>query len=138
MLTAHRETNLVKKGVLHGACDYLLKPVRMEELQIIWRHVFRRQIDFKDQNKASLEEKACNMAGEVSQGIASQNNADQDKKLGKRRKEHAEEEEEDADEDEQENEDPSTQKKSRLVWGAELHRKFVAAVSQLGHESEFM
>ncbi|KAF1875599.1 hypothetical protein Lal_00006229 [Lupinus albus] len=29
----HKDKELVMKGVIHGTCDYLLKPVRIEELQ---------------------------------------------------------------------------------------------------------
>ncbi|MED6180848.1 hypothetical protein PIB30_013931 [Stylosanthes scabra] len=126
MVTEHKEPNLVKKGVVHGACDYLLKPVRMEELQIIWRHVFRRKVDHKDH-------KACNVAGQGIQGVVIENCANHDnKRLDKRRREQSEEEEEDADDYEQENENTSTHKKPRLVWDDELRRKFQAAVNQLG------
>ena len=31
------------KGIQHGACDYLLKPVRMKELRNIWQHVCRKK-----------------------------------------------------------------------------------------------
>ena len=58
VLSAHGDTKLVMKGVTHGACDYLLKPVRIEELKNIWQHVVRRKnFDSRDQNKASNEEK---------------------------------------------------------------------------------
>jgi DNA-binding response OmpR family regulator len=30
------------RGVTHGACDFLIKPVRIEELRNIWQHVIRR------------------------------------------------------------------------------------------------
>ncbi|KAE8656630.1 Two-component response regulator ARR11 [Hibiscus syriacus] len=43
MLSANGDTKLVMKGITHGACDYLLKPVRIEELQNIWQHVIRRK-----------------------------------------------------------------------------------------------
>ncbi|KAG8474414.1 hypothetical protein CXB51_033697 [Gossypium anomalum] len=39
MLSAHGDTKLVKKGITHGTCDYLLKPVHIEELKNIWQHV---------------------------------------------------------------------------------------------------
>ena len=140
MLSAHSDTKLVMKGVTHGACDYLLKPVRIEELKNIWQHVVRRKnFDSRDHNKAPNEEKAPNTAGEGSQGIISEHSGDQNKKLGKKRKDQSEEEEEeDGEGNEEENEDPSTQKKPRVVWSVELHRKFVAAVNQLGLDSEFL
>ncbi|KAG6526463.1 two-component response regulator ORR23-like [Zingiber officinale] len=37
-----RET--IAKAVAHGSCDYLLKPVRLQELRNIWTHVLRRKI----------------------------------------------------------------------------------------------
>ncbi|MBA0818910.1 hypothetical protein Gohar_019674 [Gossypium harknessii] len=49
MLSAHGHTKLVKKGITHGTCDYLLKPVCIDELKNIWQHVVRKKIfDFKD------------------------------------------------------------------------------------------
>lgn len=43
MLSACHDTKLVMKGISHGACDYLLKPVRLEELKNLWQHVIRRK-----------------------------------------------------------------------------------------------
>ncbi|XP_024633361.1 two-component response regulator ARR1 [Medicago truncatula] len=65
MFSANDDPKMVMKGIEHGACDYLLKPVRLKEVQIIWQHVIRK-------------------------------------------------------------------KKTRTVWSADLHRKFVVAVNQLG------
>ncbi|CAI5969028.1 unnamed protein product [Closterium sp. NIES-65] len=39
MMSANGETSVVMKGITHGAVDYLLKPVRIEELRNIWQHV---------------------------------------------------------------------------------------------------
>lgn len=136
VLSGYGDTERVMRGVIQGACDYLMKPVRMEELQNIWQHVVRRKIDGKDKNKTPSEDKACNMAAECSQAMASKDNVDQNNKLGQKRKERSEIEEEE--EDDQENEEPSSQKKPRLVWDAELHSKFLSAVHQLGIDSEFM
>ena len=41
---------MVLQGVTHGAVDFLIKPVRVEELRNVWQHVVRR--------KRSLEVKA--------------------------------------------------------------------------------
>ncbi|KAG4929796.1 hypothetical protein JHK82_046866 [Glycine max] len=148
MLSGYGDKERVMRGVIHGACDYLTKPVRIEELQNIWQHVVRRRIDSKDKNKTASEgkacsmagklaneEKACYMAGECSQAMASKSNADQNIKLGQKRKEQSEDEEEE--EYDQENEEPSNQKKPRLVWDAELHRKFLAAINHLGIDKAF-
>ncbi|XVE97354.1 hypothetical protein REPUB_Repub03eG0012400 [Reevesia pubescens] len=129
MLSAHGDTKLVMKGITHGACDYLLKPVRIEELQNIWQHVVRRKkFDRKDQYNSGSQDKPHIDCDEAA-GIG---NVDQNGKLNKKRKDQNEDEDEDRDENGHDNEDPSTQKKPRVVWSVELHRKFVAAVNQLG------
>uniref|UniRef100_A0A5B6ZJF2 Two-component response regulator n=1 Tax=Davidia involucrata TaxID=16924 RepID=A0A5B6ZJF2_DAVIN len=125
MLSANGDTKLVMKGITHGACDYLLKPVRIEELKNIWQHVIRRRkFDSKGQNKSG---KPYQENGGQGPG-----DSDQNGKLNRKRKDQIEEEDEENDEDGQNNDDPSTQKKPRVVWSVELHRKFVAAVHQLG------
>jgi len=43
VMSADGETDLVMKGVVHGAVDYLIKPVRIEELRNLWQHVVRRE-----------------------------------------------------------------------------------------------
>ncbi|KAL6274973.1 hypothetical protein ACE6H2_025665 [Prunus campanulata] len=135
MLSGHSDKELVMKGISHGACDYLLKPVRKEELTNIWQHVIRRKkFDSKDQNKSSSQDKACHETGEGGQGVSPAGSSDQNGKFNRKRKDQNEDEEEDYEDDEHENEDPSTQKKPRVVWSKELHGKFVAAVHQLGLE----
>lgn len=37
------DTNVVLRGVTHGAVDFLIKPVRIEELRNVWQHVVRRR-----------------------------------------------------------------------------------------------
>ena len=134
MLSAHSDTKLVMKGITHGACDYLLKPVRIEQLKNIWQHVVRKKKpDSKDQITASNQDKAWGGTGEA--GQTSTGSCDQ--KVNKKRKDQSEDEEEEGEDNGDENEDPSTQKKPRVVWSVELHRKFVAAVNQLGLDSEF-
>ncbi len=137
VLSAHSDTKLVMKGITHGACDYLLKPVRIEELKNIWQHVIRRKkFDSKDQAKSPNEDKARHGTDESGQGVTSVGDADQNGKLSRKRKDPNDDEEEEGEEDGNENDDPSSQKKPRVVWSVELHRKFVAAVNQLGLESE--
>ncbi|KAI4316387.1 hypothetical protein L6164_024371 [Bauhinia variegata] len=131
MLSANGDPKLVMKGITHGACDYLLKPVRIEELKNIWQHVIRRKkFDRKDGNKGGNQDKA-HSGSSNGLGSAGIGNSDQNGKLTKKRKDQDEEEDEE-NEDGPENDDPSTQKKPRVVWSVELHRKFVAAVNQLG------
>ncbi|XP_019432558.1 PREDICTED: two-component response regulator ARR12-like [Lupinus angustifolius] len=130
MLLALSDKELVIKGVAHGACGYLLKPVRIEELKNIWQHVVRKK-NFDGRVKPSKEEKAPNIAGKGSQGIISESSSDLNKNVGMRR---SEDEDEDLERGGEEMEDPSAQKRPHLVWTIELHKKFVDAVNQLGHE----
>ncbi|KAK9947181.1 hypothetical protein M0R45_012615 [Rubus argutus] len=52
LLSTSGDTKVVMKGISNGACDYLLKPVRVEQLKLIWQHVFRRRT--KDSKTSSL------------------------------------------------------------------------------------
>ncbi|CAL0327181.1 unnamed protein product [Lupinus luteus] len=134
MLSANGDKKMVMKGISHGACDYLLKPVRIEELKNIWQHVMRRKkFDSKDKNKTNNNlDKPTSDSGN-GPGSAGRENSDQNGKLNKKRKDQDDDEDEEQEND-NDNEDPSAQKKPRVVWSVELHRKFVAAVNQLGIE----
>mgnify|MGYP002775733079 FL=1 len=103
MLSANGETNAVMKGIKHGACDYLLKPVRIEELKVIWQHVVRKR---KDDGRNRVND-------------GGDNHGSDSLKCSKKRKDALEEE----DEAEVENEDPSSSKKQRVVWSVDLHQK---------------
>lgn len=125
MLSGNSDPKLVMKGITHGACDYLVKPVRLEELRNIWQHVIRRKVESKSQSKS--KSKSNNEHDKSDQGTE---NADQNVKLNRKRGI----EDEDVEENGHESDDPSAQKKPRVVWSIDLHRKFVAAVNQLGIE----
>jgi len=55
VMSANGETSTVMKGITHGACYYLLKPVRIEELRNIWQHVVRKLREPKE-HSASFED----------------------------------------------------------------------------------
>eukprot|EP00850_Spirogloea_muscicola_P022503 SM000298S10957 [mRNA] locus=s298:55610:60518:- [translate_table: standard] len=141
MMSANGETSAVMKGVTHGACDYLLKPVRIEELRNIWQHVLRKKKqDNKGDDAAGSIEDAGRRRDDEGDFTSS---ADQDTvsaskhSLNKKRKEgvqvtgSAKEEGEHTGFDEDDN-DPGALKKARVVWSVELHQQFVNAVNQLG------
>ncbi|KAK6790755.1 hypothetical protein RDI58_009836 [Solanum bulbocastanum] len=131
MMSGDGRTNLVMRGVQHGACDYLIKPIRDEELKNIWQHVVRKRynsskepecsgsLDNNDRYKRGSDDAEC--ASSVIEG------ADGVLKPQKKKREAKEE-----DDTEMENDDPSTTKKPRVVWSVELHQQFVSAVNQLG------
>ncbi|XP_037496233.1 two-component response regulator-like APRR3 isoform X3 [Jatropha curcas] len=43
MMSSHDSISMVLKCMLKGAADFLIKPVRRNELRNLWRHVWRRQ-----------------------------------------------------------------------------------------------
>lgn len=121
MMSANGETSAVMKGIKHGACDYLLKPVRIEELKNIWQHVVRKKKRDVGASDKFEDKQRLNDSGEYH----SSDGPDGSLKHPKKRKEED-------DDTELENEDLSSSKKPRVVWSVELHQKFVNAVNQLG------
>lgn len=127
-------TNLVMRGIRHGACDYLIKPIRDEELKNIWQHVVRKRcseikehdhsgsMEDHDHPKRAIDD--AEYASPVNEGT------DEVLKTQKKRRESKDEEDTDL-----ENDDPTTSKKPRVVWSVELHQQFVTAVNQLGIDS---
>ena len=45
VMSSNGDTPVVLRGVTHGAVDFLIKPVRIEELRNVWQHVVRRRRD---------------------------------------------------------------------------------------------
>ncbi|KAK5783803.1 hypothetical protein PVK06_038318 [Gossypium arboreum] len=116
MMSSDDGKGVVMKGIVHGACDYLVKPVRMEAIGLIWQHVVRK--------------KKKRFSGEITRSLPLQpaDNAvpPMDKRSLKYRKRTSE------DEDVAEDGESSEGKKPRMVWTQELHDLFVAAVNELG------
>ncbi|KAJ3678188.1 hypothetical protein LUZ60_001991 [Juncus effusus] len=130
MMSIDGETSRVMKGVQHGACDYLLKPVRMKELRNIWQHVYRKKMNevreiegheliscedlqlIRDAGFEGFEERSLSMTQWEAESSR------------KRKDEHSD----------QDGNDPTSVKKARVVWSVELHQKFVNAVNQIGFD----
>lgn len=137
MMSGNGETSAVMEGVIHGACDYLIKPVGIKELRNVWQHVVRKKRqEVKAVSMKSIEEaggcerqKRAGGADDADYTSSATDTTDGNWKLSKRRKGEFKEENED---DNEENDDPSTMKKPRVVWSVELHQQFVSAVNQLG------
>ena len=133
VMSVDGETSRVMKGVQHGACDYLLKPIRMKELRNIWQHVFRKKIhEVRDieilegiesfqmtRNGSDLYEDGHFLCGE-------------DLTLIRKRKDI------ESKHDEKDIGDNTSAKKARVVWSVELHQKFVKAVNQIGFDSKYI
>lgn len=128
MMSANGETSAVMKGIKHGACDYLLKPVRIEELKNIWQHVVRKKWRASQQSSSVDDSKARKVSND-SHPVSSENDGHDGVVKQSRKRKDIKEEEEDVDQD---FDDPSGTKKSRVVWSVDLHQQFVAAVNHLG------
>ncbi|KAK6122425.1 hypothetical protein DH2020_043816 [Rehmannia glutinosa] len=131
VMSADGRTNLVMRGIRHGACDYLIKPIRDEELKNIWQHVVRKRwTEIKEHDHSgSMEDHDRQKRAVDDAEYASSVNEGADEVLKAQRKRRDSKDEDDT---EFENDDPTTAKKSRVVWSVELHQQFVSAVNQLG------
>lgn len=129
MMSVDGETSRVMKGVQHGACDYLLKPIRMKELRNIWQHVYRKRVhevknmEIHDINddihflRSGFEHFDDRLFMTTIEMTSLRKRKDVDTR----------------DFSDQELNDSST-KKARVVWSVDLHQKFVNAVNQIGFD----
>ncbi|XP_042492570.1 putative two-component response regulator ARR20 [Macadamia integrifolia] len=112
MMSANDDKNMVMKGIKHGARDYLIKPIRKEEIQNLWQHVIRKKL-FKP-----------------NESIVKKEIIDENSKSIKREREQSKEKESTLNNDH--GEDISNHKKQRVVWTPQLHKKFIDAVHEIG------
>ncbi|KAF3682045.1 hypothetical protein FXO37_02560 [Capsicum annuum] len=128
MTSANDERKTIVEGIKHGASDYLVKPIKMEDVKNIFQHV---TISI-NKNKATQDDHSstpisCNDTNEFgvqesSSSILSHKRISQ----------------QDNDDDEETNNDqssdescPPRKKKNRMRWTKELHKKFMDAYYQL-------
>ncbi|URD91982.1 two-component response regulator [Musa troglodytarum] len=129
MMSIDGETSRVMKGVQHGACDYLLKPVRMKELKNIWQHVYRKKMHELKEIQTHYNNEDINILRYGSEDLDDRNLTDGITNISSARKRKDVDYKEFGD---QEFGDPSRLKKARVVWSVDLHQKFVNAVNQIG------
>ncbi|KAK2395183.1 two-component response regulator ARR12 [Trifolium repens] len=127
MFSANDDPKMVLKGITHGACDYLLKPVILKEVQTIWQHVIRKKKTTRRSNRDAPNSDSGNGIDSAVTG-----NSDQNERPSRKRKEKNEDDADEENEDDHDNDDPTAKKKARVVWTPSLHLKFVAAINQLG------
>ncbi|KAL2545851.1 Two-component response regulator ORR21 [Forsythia ovata] len=131
MMSGDGRTELVMRGIRHGACDYLIKPIRDEELKNIWQHVVRKKwkVSKEQDHSGCVEEGDFQKRANDDVEYASSVNEGADEVLKTQKKRRDTKEDDDM---ELENDDPTMAKKPRVVWSVELHQQFVSAVNQLG------
>lgn len=131
MLSAHSDYDTVMKGIIHGACDYLVKPVSLKELRNIWQHVVKKNIgSYKKIIGGPSRHLLPSSESAPSGSRKRKENVQEDS--GDNGDDDSDREEEDGDGSEQDGDESSNRKKPRVVWSQELHQKFVHAVQQLG------
>ncbi|CAO2832647.1 unnamed protein product [Amaranthus hypochondriacus] len=116
MTSASDEMEMIKKGVRHGAVDFLVKPVGLCEIKNIWQHVYRKNLPTKtckhdDKNEDEDEDEDDDIVGF--------NVPQKNKKSSKKRKKSRDALEE-------------ASKRERIRWTQPLHDKFLEAVAKLG------
>ncbi|XVE73378.1 hypothetical protein DITRI_Ditri11bG0113100 [Diplodiscus trichospermus] len=134
MMSSDDGKGVVMKGILNGACDYLVKPVRMEAVRLIWQHVVRKEkrilgdfqpptgnINVNDDRLLGLEQ--------ANDGAADQMPVRDKGSLQSLKRTR---EDDDGDIDGESSDGMTTAKKRRMIWTQELHDMFVAAVNRLG------
>ncbi|ESQ33138.1 hypothetical protein EUTSA_v10004402mg [Eutrema salsugineum] len=131
MMSVDGRTTTVMKGINHGACDYLIKPIRPEELKNIWQHVVRRKWTMNKElqrNSQALEDNKNSSSSLETVFSVSECSEESKLRKNKRRVDREDNEEDDL-------LDPgNNSKKSRVVWSIELHQQFASAVNHLGIE----
>uniref|UniRef100_A0A0D9XKD0 HTH myb-type domain-containing protein n=1 Tax=Leersia perrieri TaxID=77586 RepID=A0A0D9XKD0_9ORYZ len=131
IMASSADASTVMKYVANGAADFLLKPVRIEELRNIWQHVFRKQMREHNNNnimvgnnlERSYPPPPIAMAPAATTRTAAEASTPQE--ISEVR---------DINSNNGEITDIRDLRKSRLSWTAQLHRQFIAAVNHLGED----
>lgn len=119
---------VIMKGIIHGACDYLVKPVQMEAVRLIWQHVVRkrqRALEDFQQLRGNIHATGRTLLLKQAKNAVDQMPARERRTLKRAR------ENEDEDDEGELSEEVTTGKKPRVIWTQELHDIFVIAVNQL-------
>ncbi|KAI4969624.1 hypothetical protein ZWY2020_000538 [Hordeum vulgare] len=118
MLSVDYEKKAVMKGIEHGACDFMVKPVRTHELKNIWQHVKRwrnpeatSHISDDDNDDQSIQQ----WTAAKSEGSRNRINGGDDSSKNKESTYIS-----------------TTQKKPRVEWTIALHNKFLEAINEIG------
>lgn len=132
-VTGDESRDVIMEGIIRGACDYLVKPIREEALRHIWQHVVRNKTkELKELDQLKLRENNGEsqflMSNDVEEISTNKDAADTNDNLKRRLDGDQEYESENCD-------DVMRSKKSRLVWTEELHQMFITAVNELGVDS---
>uniref|UniRef100_A0ACD6AB25 Uncharacterized protein n=1 Tax=Avena sativa TaxID=4498 RepID=A0ACD6AB25_AVESA len=130
MMSVDGEKDTVYKGIAHGACDYLLKPINMKDLMNIWQHVVRKNLGAMNHNSESDDDDQRVVQPMVVDGERSGSTG---KKCAKKMENYGD----GSDENREGTHVPTTHRKPRVSWNGELHRRFLAVVNRLGADRAY-
>ncbi|GLT36063.1 hypothetical protein SLA2020_104680 [Shorea laevis] len=109
IVSADDRISSVMKSMKYGVVNYMLKPVRIQEIQILWQYVFRKRMQDSGRISKQLKPK-MNKGDEEEANIHTFDGSA--------------------------SEDDAFQRKTRVIWTKELHNIFVAAVQALGDNAK--
>jgi two-component response regulator (ARR-B family) len=112
------EKATVYKGIKHGACDYIVKPVDINDIRNIWQHVVRKNHVAVNYNNSDSDD----AAQRVGQPVIAEGGA-KSKKCSKQKR---------TDREVSSRSVRTTRKKPRVSWTGDLHNRFLEAVNRLG------
>jgi len=130
VLSANDEMETMVKAIKHGACNYMVKPVRPEMVKDIWMRVVRK-------SKSNPRNKVSSRNDNPSQMVQSVDDENGEKDDAKHTRKHWKKNRKDGDGAEKD-ENISTQKKQRVEWSSQLHSKFVEAINHIGMDSKIL
>ncbi|XP_010064661.2 two-component response regulator ARR2-like [Eucalyptus grandis] len=123
MFSSDAEKDTVVKGVNSGACNYLVKPIQVSTLKILWQHVLRSNPS--SSNNSTKEFETSHLLT-TSSSDDSHTRAENEEVNSKSLKKGSEDEA-------NHGKNKVGAKKPRVVWTSELNRTFVMAVNSLGN-----
>ncbi|XP_060170349.1 two-component response regulator ORR22-like [Lycium barbarum] len=124
MTSANGETKTIVEGIKHGASDYLVKPIKMEDVKNIFQHVTTSNKTIEDDHSTPI---SCNDTNEF--GVQESSSSLPLKRKSKNSL--LQDEDEETNTDQSSGESCPPKKKNRMRWSKELHYKFLDAYYQL-------
>ncbi|XP_062178401.1 two-component response regulator ORR25-like [Phragmites australis] len=123
MLSANDEKETMMKGIKHGACDYLVKPVHLEQIRKIWVHVLKKSTsDPRNRMSGGNDDARQKLQPGGTEG--EKDGANSTRKYSRKSRKDG-----DGPEEDRKN---TAQKRPRVRWSVQLHHKFVEVVNQIG------
>jgi two-component response regulator ARR-B family len=127
VLSADDQMEVMINGVQRGSCDYLVKPVHIEQVRSLWMHVVRKC-------QKCISGGIDNAGEKLLPGVADgENECGKKTRMQSRKKQKMDGLGTEVD---KEKDNTSNEKKQRINWSGQLQTRFLAAVHHLGLDSK--